>query len=71
MVSGTEKLIKPDPKIWNVLLERYKLEANESVFIDDNFKNIEMAKTLGFKTIHILPETDLKTELNNLGVKFD
>jgi 2-haloacid dehalogenase len=71
VVSGTEKLIKPDPKIWNVLLERYKLEANESVFIDDNFNNIEMAKTLGFKTIHILPETDLKTELNNLGVKFD
>jgi len=52
-------------------LERYQLEAGESVFIDDNFKNIEMAKTLGFKTIHILPETDLEAELNKLGVKFE
>ena len=71
VVSGTEKLIKPDPKIWQVLLDRYQLKAEESVFIDDNFKNIEMAKKLDFKTIHILPETDLGTELNNLGVKFD
>src|SRR5690606_32698088 len=34
VVSGTEKLIKPDPKIWHVLLERYNIEAQESVFID-------------------------------------
>jgi len=71
VVSGTEKLIKPDPKIWHVLLERYQLQAQESVFIDDNLKNIEMAKQLGFQTIHVRPEIDLEAELNNLGVKFD
>ncbi|MGE8525063.1 HAD family hydrolase [Chryseobacterium rhizosphaerae] len=69
VVSGTEKLIKPDPKIWHVLLERYSIHAEESVFIDDNSKNIEMAKTLGFMTIHVTPETNLELELAGLGVK--
>ena len=70
VVSGTEKLIKPDPKIWEVLLERYNIKANESVFIDDNAKNIETAKHLGFVTIHITEETNLAEELRNLGVEF-
>lgn len=69
VVSGTEKLIKPDPKIWHVLLERYNLKAEESVFIDDNIKNIEMAKSLGFQTVHVNLATDLEIELKNLGVK--
>lgn len=69
VVSGTEKLIKPDPKIWHVLLERYNIHAEESVFIDDNSKNIEMAQSLGFNTIHIQQDTDLKQELTRLGVE--
>lgn len=71
VVSGTEKLIKPDPKIWYVLLERYNLKAQESIFIDDNAKNIETAQSLGFETIHITPETNLEQELISLGVKFE
>ena len=70
VVSGTEKVIKPNPKIWEVLLERYHIKADESVFIDDNAKNIEVAKASGFITIHITPETDLEKELKDLGVKF-
>ena len=70
VVSGTEKVIKPDPKIWEVLLERYHIKVDESVFIDDNAKNIEVAKALGFITIHITPETDLEKELKDLGLKF-
>lgn len=70
VVSGTEKLIKPDPKIWHVLLERYNIEAQESVFIDDNAKNIEIARSLGFHTVHILPDTNLEEELNSLGIQF-
>ncbi|KPE52425.1 HAD family hydrolase [Chryseobacterium indologenes] len=70
VVSGTEKLIKPDPKIWYVLLERYNIHAQESVFIDDNPKNIETARSLGFHTIKINPDTDLKQELVGLGILF-
>lgn len=70
VVSGDEKLIKPDPEIWKVLLNRYHLKAEESVFIDDNAKNIETAKELGFTTIHITQTTNLEKELRDLGVKF-
>lgn len=70
VVSGEEKLIKPDPKIFHVLLKRYDLNAEESVFIDDNIENIKTAKDLGFATIHVTPETDLAKELHNLGYEF-
>ena len=70
VVSGTEKLIKPNPEIWHVLLNRYQIKAEESVFIDDNFKNIEVAKSLGFICIHIKEDTDLEKELKDLGIEF-
>lgn len=68
VVSGEEKLIKPDPAIWNLLLERYQINAEESVFIDDNAKNIEAAKKLGFITVHITDNTDLEAELESLEI---
>ena len=70
VVSGTEKLIKPDPTIWNLLLNRYQIKAEESVFIDDNAKNIEVAKSLGFICVHIEENTDLEKELRELRVQF-
>ncbi|PJJ66362.1 HAD family hydrolase [Chryseobacterium geocarposphaerae] len=70
VVSGTEKLIKPDPEIWYVLLERYNLKPQESVFIDDSLKNIETARSLGFETVHITTETNLEKELIDLGIQF-
>ncbi len=70
VVSGEEKLIKPNPEIWHVLLNRYQIKAEESVFIDDNPKNIETAKNLGFITVHITEETNLAEELRELGVEF-
>lgn len=70
VVSGTEKVIKPNPEIWNILLNRYQIKAEESIFIDDNCKNIEAAKKLGFICIHIKNDTDLEKELRDLGVEF-
>lgn len=70
VVSGEEKLIKPDPKIWQILLEKYSIQSKESIFIDDNPKNIEIAKNLGFITVHITEETNLAEELRELGVEF-
>lgn len=63
VVSGDEKLIKPDPKLYQVLLDRYNLKAKESLFIDDNLKNIETAQDLGFHTIHVTKETNLEEEV--------
>ena len=68
VVSGTEKLIKPDPKIYQLLLERYQIDASKSVFIDDNVKNIIAASELGIKAIHFKNADQLATELMEMGV---
>lgn len=68
VVSGTEKLIKPDERIYNVLLDRYHLNASECLFIDDNLDNIKAAQALDFNTIHLTPETNLHEEMIKLGL---
>lgn len=60
VVSGEEKLIKPDPALYEVLLDRFGLKAEESLFIDDNAANIETARQMGFKTMHFTEETNLE-----------
>ena len=68
VVSGTEKLVKPDARIYKLLLTRYGLKANESLFIDDNHENIIAANKLGFKTIHLTETANLKDELQKLAI---
>lgn len=51
VVSGEEKVIKPSPEIYGILLGRYGLKAEESVFIDDNSANISAAAQLGFNAV--------------------
>ena len=47
VVSGDEGLIKPDPAIYHVLLERNGLEASRCLFIDDSPKNVAGAEAVG------------------------
>jgi 2-haloacid dehalogenase len=66
VVSGTEKTRKPFPEIYETTLERYDLKAFESIFIDDNERNVAVANQLGIQTIKFLNphqlEKDLKTK---------
>ncbi len=69
VVSGVEKVIKPDKKIYQILLDRFKIQAGESLFIDDNIDNIHAASDLGFETIHYFGEgCDLKEQLRKFKV---
>jgi 2-haloacid dehalogenase len=68
VISGEEKLIKPDRKIFEIMLERYHLEAKNSLFIDDNINNIQAAREMGFATIHVQENTDLESELHEMGL---
>jgi 2-haloacid dehalogenase len=68
VVSGEEKLVKPGKEIYQVLLNRYGLNADESLFIDDSIKNIEAANELGFSTIHINSDTSLEEQLLKSGL---
>jgi len=52
IVSGKEKLIKPDPEIFNLAIKRFKIKPNETIFIDDNINNIISAKKMNFITHH-------------------
>ena len=51
VVSGEEYVIKPEPEIYRRLLDRYRLRADECLFIDDNAQNIEAALALGFAAV--------------------
>jgi 2-haloacid dehalogenase len=68
VVSGDEKLLKPDKKIFELLLERYGLNPGECLFIDDNIKNTIVAEELGFRTIHYSEGVDLELKLKELNV---
>jgi 2-haloacid dehalogenase len=68
VVSGTEKLIKPDRRIFDLLLDRFQIKSTESLFIDDSSVNIETADKLGFHTIHLPEGTNLRHELEKLDL---
>ena len=68
MISGEEKLVKPDPKIFTRLLNKYNLKADNCVFIDDNAANISKAADLGFETILFVGADALKQTLISRGI---
>lgn len=51
VVSGEEKMIKPEKGIYQILLERYQLKPEETFFMDDNKDNIAMAKSRGINAL--------------------
>jgi 2-haloacid dehalogenase len=68
VVSGKEKVIKPDERIYQLLLDRYGIEAHNSVFIDDNIKNIKAAEAIGLNAIHFQNPGQLESALIALNV---
>ena len=69
IVSGDEKLVKPDPEIYKLLLGRYDLDAKNCVFIDDRADNVQAAVDLGFKGIQFSNDRQLRRELLELNIK--
>jgi len=68
LVSGREKLIKPDRRIYELLMSRNGIAAAESVFIDDAPKNVEGARTAGMAALHFQSPERLRADLVSLGV---
>ena len=68
VVSGTEKMRKPFNEIYELTLNRFNIEASQSLFIDDNARNIEAAKKMGINTIRFNNPTQLKSELKSLNI---
>lgn len=68
VVSGTERLVKPDPRLFRLLLDRYGLDASATVYIDDNPPNVDAAAELGMTSLHFTGPERLRDELSQLGL---
>jgi 2-haloacid dehalogenase len=66
IVSGQERMVKPDPRIYRLLNERHGLDLISLVYIDDNPANAEAATRLGMHGIHFTDPATLRTELVGL-----
>jgi 2-haloacid dehalogenase len=63
IVSGVEKLVKPDPAIYALALQRFGLEPGTAIFIDDNHDNVISARQNGFAAHHFKDADSLRREL--------
>ncbi len=68
ILSYRDRVIKPQREIYQLLLDRYELRAEESVFLDDTEKNLPTARELGIRTILFRDRQQAVKELEKLGV---
>ena len=68
IVSGEEKTRKPFREIYDLILTRFGLDAAETVFIDDNLRNIKAAEECGIQCIHFQSPDLLINELKKMEV---
>ncbi len=69
ILSYRDRVVKPDPAIYKLLMERYDLVPEKTVFIDDTAVNIETAKDLGWHGIVFKSREQVLSELACLGIK--
>lgn len=68
VVSGLEHLVKPDPRIYRVFCERYGLDPQTCVFIDDSLPNVVAAQHYGMRSLHFTGAAQLRKDLIGLGL---
>lgn len=69
ILSFRDKVIKPEPEIYRLLIDRYGLSPEECVFLDDTERNLRAAETFGFHTIHFTDREKALEELKEMGVE--
>ena len=65
IISAIEKMVKPDREIYELLLNRYHLKAEESLFIDNLAVNIRAAQEVGIHTVHFRDKEKAYQEIKN------
>jgi 2-haloacid dehalogenase len=68
LVSGEVKLIKPDPRVYILFLNKIGRAAGECLYIDDSAANVATAVQLGFATIQYESSLQLETALRQMGL---
>ena len=69
IVSGVEKTRKPFPEIYRLALDRYNMKAEESLFIDDNLRNVKSASEMGISAVQFKNAEQLSAYLHKIGIK--
>jgi 2-haloacid dehalogenase len=68
VVSGFEGVAKPDPEIFERLLERFNLAPASTLFVDDSAANLDAARSLGMQTLHFRSPAQLRRRLTDAGL---
>ena len=68
VVSGEEKMMKPEPAIYTLLCDRYAIQPARAVFIDDSLHNVEGARHIGMHAVHFNSVEQLHEDLHALGI---
>ena len=68
LVSGEERLAKPDPAIFTLALQRFGLDADTCVFVDDSPANVDAARGLGLTGLHFTDADRLRADLERLDL---
>ena len=61
--SGDVQVLKPEPAIYTLLADRFQLDAEQTVFIDDSLPNVEAARAFGWHAIHCTAPSALPQQL--------
>ena len=68
VVSGDEKMLKPEPDIFHLLASRNNIKLSESIFIDDSLKNVRGAEAVGMAGHHFVTPEGLRADLVRRGL---
>jgi 2-haloacid dehalogenase len=68
LVSGEVKLVKPDPAIFMLLLQKIHRHPEECLLVDDSPQNVETAQRMGLCAIHFTSPSQVEFELDQMGV---
>ena len=68
VVSGKERIAKPDERIFALAARRFGHDPDKMLFIDDNAANIAAARTLGWQVHHFLDASRLRNDLEARGL---
>lgn len=67
VVSGDERMLKPDREIFDLFFKRYDVKPETAVFIDDSLRNVEGAHAAGMHAVHFTSPEALARDLRALG----
>lgn len=71
LLSGEVKVLKPDPRIFEIFLDTFRIEPSRGIYIDDRSENVEAAIELGMRGAVFTDSRALRAELTGAGLLVD